>query len=325
MKSYIPYSLLAAAACGLAYGETAYTTPVGYNTTSLEPNKYNLVSVTLHNSPIYSGIISAESSETITSTGANFSSLLQAGVSYVLELPNGTIQEITSWNGDSLTTPDDITASVVPGTTTFILRKATTVADLLGASNAVGLTPDSDDDYTSGNDLVLIPNASGAFDTVYYYDNGSDPGGWFDDLGNSADSKPLIYADSLFIQRGDGSAVPLVVTGEIKKAPTAGVLTPGFNFVGAVSPVGLTVSSSGLDSFLTGGDSEESADNILLQNSNGTYRTIYLFNDGESPVAWFDTLGEPADEVSLDGGFLIFNRGATKPAVISVPSSYNGL
>jgi hypothetical protein len=252
-----------------------------------------------------------------------------------LELPNGVTQEVSAWSGSVLTTPEDVTGSVVPGTTTYKLRKASTVSDVFGATNSVGLKSDGDEDPFN-NDLILVPNSSNTFDTIYYFDNTGlvDPidvvKGWFTTGGDPADNFILNYADGFFVQRQPGAGAPLTltVTGEVKTVPTNNVLLSGFNYVGAVAPVGLTLANSGLQNFLTIATNETEAgtiaDFVLQQQPDGTYRTAYYFNDGET-VGWFDTGGDPADTLVLDTGFLIQNKGSNKSYTLSVPSSYSSL
>lgn len=328
MKPFIPYSLLAAAAlCGVAFGQTATTTPVGYVTHTLAPNMYTLVSVTLHEPVIASGVLSGATATSVSTTGVNFSTLLEAGSVYLLELPNGTIQEISSWTDVSLNTPENISGSVQAGTTQYKLRKASTVSSVFGANNSVGLVYDGDEDLTN-NDVLLVPNAANAFDTIYYFDNG-EISGWYDDLGNEADNRVLNYADAFFVQRRAGASnLSLVVSGEVKLTPTSSVLVSGYNFLGSVAPVGLTLANSGLQNYLTVATSEEdvatTADLVLLQQPDGAYRTAYYYNDGET-TGWFDDLGNEADSIPLEGGFLIQNKGAGKAFTVAVPSSYSSL
>jgi hypothetical protein len=331
MKTKITYSLLAAAAaCSLVNAQTtAYTTPVGYVTQSLAPSKYTLVSVTTHNPDVAAGVLDAESAspKSVTDNEVNFTTTLTAGAIYILELPDGTIQEISSWSGSVLTTPDDITAVVSPGSTSYKLRKASTVADVFGADNTFGLKFDADENPYN-NDLILVPNATNAFDTVYFFNDGETIG-WFDDQGNEANNKVLNYGDGFFVQRQAGpSSIDLTITGEVKKVPTKGVLFAGYNFMGAVSPVGLNLGNSGLQDFLTIATNETqaatTADFVLQQQPNGTYRTAYFFNDGET-VGWFDDQGNTADDMILDTGYLIQNKGSAKPVKISVPAHYPNL
>jgi len=319
------YSLLAAAACGMAFGQTAYTTPVGYVTQTLSPNKSTLISVTVQNPTDAAGVIDAESAapNTVTDTQVNFTTILTVGATYILEFPDGLIQEVTSWSGSVLTTPDDITASVVPGTTTYKLRRATTVSDIFGANNSFGLKADGA--APADNDLILIPNAQNAFDTVYYFDDGETVG-WFDFQDNMADNKVINYADGIFVQRqNQGTDISLVINGEVKTESTKNTLFSGFNFLGAVAPLGLELSNSGLENSLTiatSGEEVPDADKVLQQQPNGSYRTAYYFDDGET-VGWFDAQDNTADDMVLDTGFLIENKGAPKGYTLSVPASYN--
>ena len=329
MKTHIPYSLLlATAATGMVFGaETAYTTPVGYDTKTLSTGKFNLVSLTLHNATTYAGLITAESPSGVSFTGVDFNTLLSVGSVYILELPNGAIQEISSWTATTLNTPQDITASVTPNSTAIKLRKAATVSSVFGLTNTYGLTSDGDENLTN-NDVLLVPNTNNAFDTVYYFNDGVTTG-WFDDQGNSANNKVLNYGDGFFVQRlATGSSISLVVAGEVKTKPTSSVIIPGFNFLGAVAPVGLSLGNSGLQAFLTIATNETqattTADLVLQQQPNGTYRTAYYFNDG-STAGWFDDQGNTADDLILDSGFLIQNKGVLKPVTLSVPASYSSL
>lgn len=327
----LTYSLLAAAfACGLASAQTtAYTTPVGYVSTLLSPNKYNLIAVTLHEPTVSAGVVTGESATDVSMTGVDFTTLLTAGSVYILELPDGTIQEISAWTATSLTTPEDISGKVTPGTTTYKLRKASTVASVFGAANSAGLTADNDDDSTN-NDQILVPNTSGAFDTVYYFTGNLDaPAGWYDDQGNPADTKVLNYADGMFVQRVAGSDKTLVVAGEIKTKPTSNALLTGYNFLGAVSPVGLTLGTSGLKDFLTHAATDEdvaTADKVLTQNPDGAYRTMYYFDGNlDAPAGWYDDQGNPSDDAVLDSGFLVENLGVGKNYTIAVPAAYLSL
>jgi hypothetical protein len=319
MKPNIPFALLGALlAVGAA--DAAVTDPVGYNTTTLAPNQFTLVGLTLQNSAVVAGVLDAESASSVTDTQSDFTALLTAGSTYILELSNGTVQEITSWAGGVLTTPSDITSLVTPGTTTFTLRKAATVSEIFGAANSVGLTPDSDGDFTTGNDLVLIFNGT-AFDTVYYYDDGTTTG-WFDDGGNAAENKVIAYPDGFFVQRIAGAPINLVVSGTVKTKPTGGVLAGGgFNYLSSVAPAGSTLASSGLSSFITPSTDGDftTVDNVLIQKPDGSYVTHYYFDDGTT-TGWFDDGGNSTDTEPLTGGFLLQNRGVAKPYTIAAPT-----
>jgi hypothetical protein len=300
-----------------------YTVPVGYSTSTLAPNQFTLVSPTVHSSSIASGVLDAVSAapNTVTDNEVNFTTTLTAGATYILELPNGIIQEVASWSGSVLTTPENITTHVTPATTTYKLRKAATISDVFGATNSAGLTA-SPDGNTAIADNILVYNGS-TFDTVYYYNDGSFAG-WFDAVGNAAQNKVLNYADGFYVKRVTGSNINLVFSGEIKSKPTSGVLTNGYNYLGAVAPAGLDLDSSGLKNFIsqssTGNPS--TVDNVLIPDG-AVYRTCYYFNDGAGFEGWYDAQGSAVGNLSLSSGFLILNRGVTKLYTLSVPAGYS--
>lgn len=308
-------TLLAATAAGggISFSQTATTTPVGYVTQTLSPNMYNLVSVTMHNPVVYSGLVQGKNSTSISFTGVDFTSLLQTGSIYILELPDGTIQEISGWTTTSLNTPQDISGAITINNTVCKLRRASTVKDIFGANNTFGLQSDGDENLNN-NDLILVPNANNSLDTVYYYDDG-DVSGWFDRQGNEANNKVLNYGDGFFVQRRVGGApIQLTVVGEVKSSPTSSVIVSGYNYMGSVAPAGIALKNSGLKNFLAQATSEESiasADLVLQQRSNGTYNTVYYYNDGET-TGWFDYQGNQADDLILNSGYLIFNKGSVK-------------
>jgi hypothetical protein len=319
------YAFLAAAlACGMANAQTAYTTPVGYTTQELAPNQFNLIGVTLHQPSIAAGVLDAESSNSVTDNGVNFTTLLAAGATYVLELPNGVIQEVTSWSGSVLTTADNITGSVVPGSTTYILRRADTISSIFGATNSAGLTASADGDLTTC-DVVQIYNGTG-FDTVYYFNDGAGTEGWFDDANNPAADKAIVYADGIFVKRVAGSSINLVIDGEVKKVGTSGVLAAGFNYLGGVSPVGLTLDNSGLATSMTPSADGDltTCDTVLLPNG-GAYTTCYYFDDGAGTTGWFDDANNPAGTLSITPGFLILNVGGSSSYSLGVPAAYGSL
>lgn len=317
----LSFSLLAAAlATGLASAQTAYTTPVGYTTKTLKPNIFNLVGLTLHNPTVAAGVIDAVTSSSVTVNEVNFTTTLTEGSTYVLELADGTVQEITSWSGSVLTTPDDISGLVTPATTTYKIRKASTVSDVFGATNSAGLTPSVDGDFSVNTDLVLIFNGS-AFDTVFYINDGQGTEGWFDTNGNPAANNVIAYPDGFFVQRVTGSDIDLTVTGEVKTSGTNGALANGFNYLSGVVPAGLTLASSGLSSSVTASPDGDFTvvDNILTQNTDGSYTTHFYIDDGAGTSGWFDTIGNPTGTSPLDGGFLLLNVGGTKPYSINSP------
>jgi hypothetical protein len=327
MKPYT-YSLLAAAlACGMAQGAaTAYTTPVGYVTQTLKPDIANLIGLTVHSPTVAAGVIDAESSSSVTDNEVNFTTLLTGGTTYVLELPGGVIQEVTSWTAGTLNTPQDITASVTPLTTAYKLRKASTVADVFGATNSAGILSTATGD-ASTCDNVLLVNASGtAFDTVFYFDDGTATG-WYDLDFNEVSNRAIVYTDGLYVRRLAGSDINLVISGEVKTTPTTTVLIPGNNFAGSVYPAGSTLANSGISASLipsTDG-STDSCDIVLLPKADGSYGTYFFFNDGTAS-GWYDLDFNDSNATELTSGLVVQSKSlVNKNATLSAPPSYSSL
>jgi len=295
---------------------TAKTIPVGYVTTeNLVQNQYNLVGVTVHNPTVAAGILTAESASSVTTSGIDFTTLLTIGATYILELPDGTIQEVTTWTATELNTPQDITSRVVPGTTKYRLRKAATVGSLLGAANEIGLqgTPDGD---PATADQVFIANGSGF--TVVFYDE-STPG-WVDTLFNDASAVPIVYTDGIVIQR-KGPTKSIVFSGEVKTTPTDLITENAYTYLGAVYPVGSTLGNSNLQASMvhTPDGDPATADQIFISNGAGGYDVC--FYDDSTP-GWVDTLFNDQTNKPLSSGIIIQRRGGTPYTVNLTPANY---
>lgn len=326
MKTKFTYTLLAAAAaCSVANAQTtAYTTPVGYVSKTLPANAFSFVGLTVHNPVVSSGVIDAESASSVTDTGVNFSTILTSGATYVLELDNGVIQEVTSWNAQGvLNLPENITESVAPSTTTYKLRKASTISDVFGVANSAGLTATDGDMATA--DVIYLLGAGGSVTPIYFYDDGSEAN-WYTADGAPAADLPIVYSDGFYIRRVNGSSLNLVTTGEIKTKPTSGVISPGWNFLSSVAPVGLTLGTSGLQTALTSTAGDYlTVDNVYLPNSDGSFTIAYFYDDG-SEAAWYTADGNPASDLGLESGFLILSRStAAKSYTLSVPTTFSNL
>lgn len=302
----------------MAHAATAYTTPVGYVTSEvLKQNQYTLVGVTVHNPTVAAGMITAESPNSITTTGVDFTALLTTGKTYVLELPGGAIQEITGWTATTLTTPQDITSFVTPNTTTYKLRPASTVGQLFGPANESGLqgTPDGD---SATADQIFIPNGAGF--KVVFYDNND---GWVDTSFNSAVDTPIVYTDGILIQRR-GADKTVVFSGEVKTTPTTIVTENQFTYLGSIYPAGSTLASSGLSSFVQrtpDGDSNN-ADLVYITKLGGGYDIVFF----DETDGWVDTNFNSVADKTLSSGIIIQRRAGTPySATISAPPSYTSL
>lgn len=332
------YALLTtAAACGLASAaETAYTTPVGYTTTTLITGKYNLLGITVQQPTVFSGVFNATQSTTAATlvvTGADFSSaVIVPSQSYCVEVNNGTnsgtVFEIpdTSFNDST----DTITVGAPLDTTpfasaSFTIRRVATIADIFGATNQAGLLSGTS---TSNSDVLYIPNAAGALEQYWYSSGGLAGVGWRKFAGGTTPrgSVLLSYIDSFYVYRRGSTDLNLVTSGTVMARSTNLPLFTGYNYVGTVYPVGATLATSNLEATLTKGTSTSNSDVVWVPNATtGVLEQYWYSSGGLAGVGWRKFAGgiTSQSDLPLSGGVIIQRRGASVNALINPPASYN--
>ncbi|MEY4570190.1 MAG: hypothetical protein RLZZ398_1629 [Verrucomicrobiota bacterium] len=327
------YSLLAAAACGMALGQTAYTTPVGYTTQTLVTG-YNNVGISVHAPAKAAGDLNVISASSVqdTTVGVNFTASLGAtGTLHVLEITSGPavglVTEITNWTTDTITTVDNLVAAGVLGGidgagNTYRIRKAPTLEEIFGAVPATSVLT-ANANFASA-DIVWVPTATPGVYTQYFLSTLS--GGTFRKVSpaGAALNTPLVYLDGIFVQRKAAGTKDLVVSGEVKIDQTNGSLVTGFNYIGTVYPIGSTIQNIGLEDDLTPNANFNSADIVWVPAatpgvytqifrstlSGGTWRTV-------SPAAAITT------PFPLTGAVFIQRKGAPTPYDIVPPSTWS--
>lgn len=331
MKTYIPYSLLlAAASCGLAHGAaTAYTTPVGYETVTLAPNQYNLIGVRLFNPSVAAGVFDSSTSTTLVDNEASFS--LTPTKSYIIEFSTGATITLLGSNF-STTTVSGLTGITAAYQTSYIVRESSTVSSVFGATNQAGLASSANADPTEA-DIILIPNGAN-YTRVFYSTFTGDPlyTGWLDaDSFAKVPNEVIEPSEGLFVQTAiSASPINLVVSGEIKKTPTAYQATNPYSLMGSVYPAGATLTTSGLSSYVqpsVNADPTE-ADNILLPNGSGGYVRAFFSTFTGDPLytGWLDSDSfAKIPNQSLTPGFFIQKIGPNISGLNSAPSTYSSL
>ncbi|MES2476799.1 MAG: hypothetical protein V4640_13530 [Verrucomicrobiota bacterium] len=323
MKTKLTYALLlAAAASGVALGQTtAYTTPVGYSTTTLK-NGFNNVGLTLQAPTKVAGDLNVIGTTSVqdTSAGVNFTTSLGAtGVLHVLEVTSGPalglVTEITTWTADTITTVDNLSAAGVVAGNTYRIRKAPTLEEIFTTNTVSGpLTAGS----ATTADIVYVPTGVPGQYTQYFLSTA----GAFRKVSPAGVSPnvPVVFLDGLFIQRKAAGTKDLVVSGEVKTDKTKGPLVTGFNYLGTVYPVGSTIQNSGLETSLLAG-SATTADLIYVPSTvtPGQYTQVFRATAGTwrtvSPAA-------VAPVIDLTGAIFIQRKAAATTYTLNPPSTW---
>ncbi len=333
MKSSITYSLLlAAAACGVALGQTtAYTTPVGYTTQALAQG-YNAVGLTLQKAPVASGAFETVNGTTLTDSDTTFAPV--AGRTYVLEVTSGTavgnIQEVLAENisGSVITTPQAVGMAVGD---TYNLRIAPTLEEIFTTTVlASGGVLYAALNSTSA-DVVWVPTGTGSYDK-YYLKSGATPAFYkFGSTTLTAPNVPVVYTDGLFVQKKTVTASSLTVSGEVKKVGSNTVMVQGYNLVSPVAPVGLNLFNSGLATSMVASLSATNADILWVQKADLTYNKY--FRHSTAPGNWRNVSAptvnmtqSEAEAVAMTSAVLIQHKANTTVAVkFAAPSGYSSL
>jgi hypothetical protein len=326
MKTKISFSLLlaAAAASGLALGaDTAYTTPVGYETIPVVAG-FNYLGVRLHNPVIAAGTFETVTATSVTDTGAVFS--LNAGQIYLIEIDNGSgvLTEImsSSVSGSTISTTDNLVSSGVTNGVSYKIRSASSLTTIFGATNSAGLTGGFGG--IAGADVVFIPNGSGGF-SQFYYDTLANS--WADVNGNAVNGSQIsiVYTDGLIVS--SGSAQSVVVSGEVKKTPTNVAAAVGFNYLGSAYPTGATLSSiftQALPNITQGFGGIAGADVFFVSNGAGGFNQYYY----DSLISsWADVNGNSVNgaTINVQSGIIFSNEGTTSNIKLSPPAGYSTL
>lgn len=333
MKPYTYALLAAAAACGLASAaETAYTTPVGYNTQSLLQG-YNVVGLTLQNSPVAVGDFETVSGTALSDSDVTYAPV--AGRTYVLEITTsatpslvGVIQEIpaASISGSVITTPQDLGALGLAADDTYKLRLAPTLEELFTTTSLSSGGVLQAALNSSSADIVWVPTGTGTYVKYYLHSSGA-----FRNVATNTASPniPVIYPDGMYVQKKGATAAALTVTGEVKTVGTNSVVVQGYNLLSVVAPAGLNLWNAGLEDDLQAALNSSSADIVWVQQPNLSYAKYFRHSSGN----WRDVAAPTvnltqvqAEAVVLPSAITIQRKSATSVNIdLNVPANYSSL
>ncbi len=334
----------------------AYTKPAGFVTHTLKAGQFNLVGLTLHSPIAISGSFETVNGTTLTDSNVDFTSVLTAGKTYILEITEnpadpsmvGTIQEITSWTATTLTTPQDLGANGLAGETAsganngakYQLRTAKTLRDIFGANNESGLQ-----EGASGTaDVIWVSNDSAnGYDKYYYH-----PGSTFPETvsegwkviggGDAPDNIPIVYTDSVFVERRGDTDMNLVVTGSVITHAVTVAVPRRYTLVSSIFPVGSTLANSNLEMSMQKGASGTADILWIPKDTTDSGQRIsydkYYYHPGSTfpttvAEGWKLVGGNDSVDVSatpLKSGMIIERRSSESyNAKISPPSNYSQL
>lgn len=221
-------ALLSATAASL-HAETAYSTPCGYIQTNLNARTTGYLGLGVHPEALMQHTLEAGNVTvsggriTITDTDVNFNDLMNENSAYVLELIFGDEaialhlnrdawkKPARCWAANSVTVDDKSAADLVKNNKpiSYVLRKARTLNDVLGADNMFNLKSG-----TSGTaDAVYIFTSSAIQIPVYHSaaENKWMRRGSRDDMG----LLPVFNHEPLKIVRKAGNDMQAFVIGEV--------------------------------------------------------------------------------------------------------------
>ena len=283
------YSLLAAAACGMAFGQTAYTTPVGYYNYDAKAGG-NLFVPGFVNSAAFAGKITAATNnadpvlDTLTvasgvltanafnQTPASVSPPFPARATHYVEITQaganqGIVIDVVSNTNSVITLASDISALSLTGTETITVRRHVTLSSAFAGAEAT---------LSAYSDNATFYNPNGTGETYYFIGGGV----WSSNLGDD-DGSTRPIAPGTGVVFNTAADVPLTVTGEVKSTDVV-VQIAGNGVVNIVGPMNPLVGSSDLIKNLGFADMSAYSDNI----------TIYAPGDLVTPLATYYALGD---------------------------------
>ncbi len=353
MKPYTYAFLAAAAACGMAHAETAYTTPVGYMTVPIPgtggvgTSKLQLANQGL----LPAGPAVAGGGASVTFSGSTMTDTNGAwaagdfvnggNVSHVLEITSdgavkGALSWITATDVEEITTADDLSAAGAGAS--YRVWAAYTVSSLFGDPPTDTVLGGSSDAGAADGVQIYDPTTN-VYTNFWYKNSGKGGTGW--QSSDPGITNPASYAihpnDGMVILRKQSGDGELVISGSVKTGPTKvrveGVATPGvttLNILANQIPVEqLTPENSGLytgssATGLNGSSDAGSADSLLIFNAvTNAYTTFWYKDSGKGGTGWQSSdpgILDPANYVLPSDASLLIQRKGNGPFSWTVPT-----
>ena len=321
---------------------SAATNPVGFTTLTAVGNNngsggYNFLSLNMVRPALYRAIIPSSGV-----TGSNGQTILSfpngtftndqfdgTGNACYFEVTNGTtaglmanvvstVASDANHGGASTITLDvDLSASLTPGTSTFLVRPHWTFATAFGANDSAGLQGSFS--ASGADNIQIIDPTTGAANNYYYNTTNSR----WQNLGNDASNAIIPPSAGIVVQRKQTSTVSFVLVGEVKLGQTALTVVGGSssnnaNLIPNPYPLdSVTLANSNLytgnaASGVVGSFAASGADNVGVLDPTTGVITNYYYNTTNS--RW-QTLGNDASAFTIpSGASVLITRKSGRPS-----------
>jgi uncharacterized protein (TIGR02597 family) len=314
MKTTI-YSILAAAACGMAFGQTAYTTPVGYLTVDVPANADTTVTPGLTRSPLHAGASTGISGDDVSVTGLTAGSFASPNPACYLKVTSGPLEgaffPITANTSSTITVEAGNSTLQALGFLSGNSIKVIpywTLNTLFPAGAGVGGTADA----LAPTSFVLESDFSGtgpnrASGKLFFYCTGDTeldlPAGWYDNadpFAGTVNDTPIDPTIQYTIR--SVAAASVVVTGEVPAtdavAEIVTAVTTNDNYMAAPYPIDISLQESGLQSVIAAtSDALAPTEFVFVYDDavagfNKSASAAYFYCSGDTeldlPAGWYD-------------------------------------
>lgn len=315
--------LLSATAASL-HAETAYSTPCGYIQTDLYAKTTNYLGLGVHPEALVQhtlqagNVTTAGGKVTITDPDVNFQDLMNQDSAYILVLHfgneavalplnrDGWKRPGTCWTEHSIEVDDRLLSDLVSKGTppdSYVLRKARTLDNVLGADNQFGLKSGS----AMSADTVNIFNSATTKLAAYYSGSEWRRRGSTENIGGM----PVFSHEPLTIARKTGSDATAVVVGEVSLKHQK-LVVPMFNsLLHTRLPLAQTLAETTLQL------PDDAVVNIPIGDKNAMVKVINTNGSWKR-----QDNGEDVSNTPFHGAFSIYYESSRTPAYVAVSGKH---
>lgn len=316
-------ALLATAAASL-HAETAYSTPCGYIRTDLYAKATNYLGLGVHpealmQHTLQEGNVTASGSKvTITDPDVNFKELMDENSAYILALHfgdevmalplnrDGWKKPASCWKEHEIEVNDSLLSNLIKEgkqPDSYVLRKARTVDDVLGADNQFSLKSGS----AMSADTVNVFNSATTQLAAYYSGNEWRRRGSTENIGGM----PVFSHEPLTIARKAGSDMTATVIGEVSQKHQKLVVSTFNSLLHTRLPLAQTLAETALQL------PDDAVVNVPIGDKNAMVKVINKSGSWER-----QDNGSDVSNIPFHGAFSVYYESSKTPAHITVSSKH---